>query len=472
MFDDEIVIFGASLGGIKVAQTLESIGINFLYFVDNDKNKWGKMIEGKLIKSPQVLLNNNHKIIIASAYQEEIEKQLNIMGIKDNRILLKEKLIIKCLINEIDQFSHIKHDYSYQENEINYIIDIADGMEIGGIESWSFSVAKAFLNSNKKVILFSKMTDTKPPLGLENYIEMLHITYTDYKESIIEIVNRMKDLMPFTILASWMTQNFMAALILKYYFPKEVKIIGIVHHDMVGYYKRNQYLDKYIDKFLCVSYDIRSKMIKQYGIPEKKVFYKEVPIEIDKNYVKKYSTKKQPLQINIGSRLVKSKKRLDLLIPLIENMEEKGVKYHLNIAGEGPYFNIIHDYAKDNKIEDKITLYGGIKYEEMMEFWKKGDIVISISDSEGMGLSILEAMSCGAVPIVTNTAGIWDFVINDENGYICEINDVLSMAECIQKLDLDREKLCNFGNRSRKIIAKKCDGKSYINYIIDIENSI
>ena len=46
----------------------------------------------------------------------------------------------------------------------------------------------------------------------------------------------------------------------------------------------------------------------------------------------------------------------------------------------------------------------------MAEFWKDADIVISLSDSEGMGLSILEGMSYGLVPVVTKTAGIGDFV--------------------------------------------------------------
>ena len=42
---DKIVIFGASGGAVKVAKTLKNLGMDFLCFVDNDKNKWGTTVE-------------------------------------------------------------------------------------------------------------------------------------------------------------------------------------------------------------------------------------------------------------------------------------------------------------------------------------------------------------------------------------------------------------------------------------------
>lgn len=57
---DNIVIFGASGGAVKVAKTLKNLKIDFRYFVDNDKNKWGKVVEGKVV--PCILCQ--HTILI------------------------------------------------------------------------------------------------------------------------------------------------------------------------------------------------------------------------------------------------------------------------------------------------------------------------------------------------------------------------------------------------------------------------
>ncbi|HHU72703.1 MAG TPA: class I SAM-dependent methyltransferase, partial [Clostridiales bacterium] len=93
--ESKLVIFGASIGGVKVANTLFNLNINFEFFVDNDEKKWGSIINGKNICSPRVLTEKVYNIIIASAYYEEIEKQLYEMGIKEENIIVKENLIIE-----------------------------------------------------------------------------------------------------------------------------------------------------------------------------------------------------------------------------------------------------------------------------------------------------------------------------------------------------------------------------------------
>ena len=50
---DGIVIFGASSGGGKVADTFQSFGIPFRCFIDNAPEKWGTDFKGKKICSPR-----------------------------------------------------------------------------------------------------------------------------------------------------------------------------------------------------------------------------------------------------------------------------------------------------------------------------------------------------------------------------------------------------------------------------------
>lgn len=142
--------------------------------------------------------------------------------------------------------------------------------------------------------------------------------------------------------------------------------------------------------------------------------------------------------------------------------------YKLQIAGTGPYYNVIKEYALEKNIEDKIRLFGEVKYNDMKKFWENSDIVVSLSDSEGMGLSILEAMSHGAVPIVTDTAGIREFVLDDNNGYVEAIGDVAGISGKIKMLDDDRKKLIMLKGRAWNIIKEKCSEEEYYSLIGEI----
>ena len=68
-------------------------------------------------------------------------------------------------------------------------------------------------------------------------------------------------------------------------------------------------------------------------------------------------------------------------------------------------------------------------------FWKGQDIFILTSDYEGIGLSMLEAMSFGIVPIVTKVGSEKDVIIvNEENGFVCNRGDILQMGKTIMRL--------------------------------------
>lgn len=78
---ENIILFGASTLGINYYKSLENKSGN-IFFADNDKNKWGKIIEGVQVIPPKGILNlKSPKVIITSTYYRDIQKQLMNMGI-------------------------------------------------------------------------------------------------------------------------------------------------------------------------------------------------------------------------------------------------------------------------------------------------------------------------------------------------------------------------------------------------------
>jgi predicted O-methyltransferase YrrM len=89
-----LIIFGASTLGNSAYHALK-ISYNIQCFCDNDKNKWGKKLNGVEIKSPDILTNEkNVRVIIASMYSEEIGRQLRKLGI-GNFYIFKPAILSK-----------------------------------------------------------------------------------------------------------------------------------------------------------------------------------------------------------------------------------------------------------------------------------------------------------------------------------------------------------------------------------------
>ena len=79
-----VIIFGTGNCGAIVQAALKKSKINILYLSDNNKHKWGKIIDGNKVVSPEKLKSSNNKIPIIIAVDLNfpyIRKQLKEMGL-------------------------------------------------------------------------------------------------------------------------------------------------------------------------------------------------------------------------------------------------------------------------------------------------------------------------------------------------------------------------------------------------------
>lgn len=462
---ERVMIFGASTGGLKVYRMLKSMNIECVCFVDNAETKWGTSLENVEIKSPQVLINQDCRIVIASVYQEEIEQQLAQMKIDRKRVITREQLVGEVLDSQIDFYKKsLRKDFLPNEKK-SMVIELDHGLLVGGIESWSYLIASESKKAGMNTVIYTDLQSSadEVPADIRSCIRQMDVSKQDFEQEIIRKAQDMQELLPCIFIANWMEQSFWAAWILKQIYPDQIHLIGMVHHDALCYYRRNQYLQNRVDSFLCVSDDTQQRMIHEFGIDKHKVFYKEIPIRKN-DFCRKHNDKK-PLMIGVGSRLDKAMKRVDLLLPLMDCLERERVEYYFKIAGDGTYYEKLKDGILERQLEKKVTLEGSLKNEEMPEFWKTCDIVVSTSESEGMGLSVLEAMSFGCVPVVTNTAGMKRFIADGKNGYIVGIGDMGLLAARIKELSANRTRLKEMSKRACRTIQEKCAPEEYLDYL-------
>ena len=452
-----IILFGAGVYAKKYKALLEYLHMDFDYFTDNDSSKWGTMLYGKTVISPNELVNFSEcQIIISSTHEIAIRKQLSEMGLSDCIIGLDD------LYNLCEQkMTGFADDKVTVHQEDTIIVDMYEGIGWGGTELWAANLAYGLQKAGKKAILLGGMEQPR----LEERYESL-VKRVSEQETIIHMVDLLEENLPCVFVNNFAGCAFMAAIIVKKKYPDLVKIISVIHSDNRSLFDAHMMLSNHIDKVFGVSNQICANMQKLYDFDRDRYFFKAQPIEIDANWKKNWK-KTGSIKIGYAGRLVKQHKRADLLVDLIACLEQRKMDYVFQIAGEGECLPIISDYVVRNNLESKVRLLGRLPKEEMNKFWKKQDIFVNISECEGTSLSMLEAMSYGCVPVVTDVSGAREFIADGKNGYICQIGDLPGISERIKSLATDRETLKKFGMKCHKMIQEKCNPDRYISYWLE-----
>jgi glycosyltransferase involved in cell wall biosynthesis len=76
----------------------------------------------------------------------------------------------------------------------------------------------------------------------------------------------------------------------------------------------------------------------------------------------------------------------------------------------------------DETVRQRITVVGDYDPEHAGQLFSQYGVLVALSRFEGFGLTVLEGMSHGLVPIVTQTPGPSSFVTDGHNGFVVSVN--------------------------------------------------
>ncbi len=449
------ILFGAGVYAKKYKALLEYLKMDFDYFTDNDTAKWGMVLYEKKVIAPHELKKfPDCSIIISSTHETAIRKQLADMGMEKNIIGL-DTLYALC---EKQMPEKVYNDTNTDGHHKTILIDMYEGIGWGGTELWAANLAYGLKETGCKVILIGERK--QPPL--EKKYELMAERISE-KETIAEMTALIEKNLPCVLVNNFAGCLFMAASIVKKRHPDRVKIVSVIHNDNKSLFDAHMMMAGYIDKIFCVSSQICRHMQMIYDFDLNLYYFKEQPVTLDNSWERKYN-KSGSLRIGYAARLVRQQKRADLITDLIGRLENKGLNYFMQIAGEGECLPMIERYLKETKIPNRVQLLGRLPKSEMDSFWKGQDVFVNVSEYEGTSLSMLEAMGYGCVPVVTDVSGAGEFIEQEKNGCICDVGDLEGIADCIAALADNRELLKIYGDRCRRIVQDRCNPDRYIQY--------
>lgn len=237
--------------------------------------------------------------------------------------------------------------------------------------------------------------------------------------------------------------------------PVVVSSYGGVFHTGTNILKRIYFflwcklLLKFADRIVVISQ--HDKELFGKIVPEEKIASIAVP-------VRTFTFRKKPKEKNtfvFVGRLSKNK-RVDRLIDVFIKAT-KGKKAKLYIVGPD-FEGLLPELKKKverNKASNKIIFLGKLSDKKLAELLSKTEFFVSASAYESFGISAVEAMNFGNIPVLSNIPTFKSFVSESASGFIIdfdkpekaakEFKKILSLAE--SKRNIMREKATIYAKR-------------------------
>lgn len=159
------------------------------------------------------------------------------------------------------------------------------------------------------------------------------------------------------------------------------------------------------------------------GINIERFFEENVQKDKVEQIKEKYGITKDDFTVIFVGRLAPEKNIEFLLNAQKKLIEKKIFNIKLLIVGDGPdkenYINI----SRKLNIFDKVIFTGKIPQEEIQNYYQCADAFVTASNSETQGLTVIEAMAAGVVPICINDMAFMEMLPNkslfsNQNEYI------------------------------------------------------
>lgn len=223
----------------------------------------------------------------------------------------------------------------------------------------------------------------------------------------------------------------------------KVTILKIIYYDTLPFF----------DYVIGISEGI-AREARRFGA--KKIVKIPIPVNID-NFLSKSESFDDKKEVILFVGQIKKAKGIHNLIEALHILKkEEGLAPKLLIAGDitSQKDTSFHRELKNMIRGLDVEFLGWISHEKLPEIYKKADIFVLPSFSEGLGMALMEAMASELPVIATKTSGSRDLIEEGVSGFLVEIREPRALKEKMALLLKDQNLRESMARAGRKRIEE------------------
>jgi L-malate glycosyltransferase len=211
--------------------------------------------------------------------------------------------------------------------------------------------------------------------------------------------------------------------------------------------------------FFCDAHSVETKAATDYGFdPSRTVVF---PWGVDHDLffptgARAGRTANEPLRL-FSNRAWEDQYGVDVLVDGLIRAGKTGVVFKAVLAGEGSLHTALQEKIKKSCIARQVQFVGRVSQADLPNYYNEADVYLSASHVDGSSLSLMEAMACGTVPLVSNIPSNKEWVEDGISGYMFEDGDDVHLAARLLALDKIRQKLPVLSRNAQAVSEERAD---------------
>ncbi len=437
----DIVIFGVGDYFNSRKQTIEN-RVNIVGYIDNNPDVCGKYLEGiQIVKPEEILTLPCDYIVVMSVFASDMKRQLMEYGVSEQKIKSYNEFYGQLENGKLAVWFGKNIDI---DTKLPRILIVFNYMRYSSAYTLNLNIIEALTKEGFAVSVATVA-------GEESCIKEIQekgvsvLTYGNMHFATREEL-------------SWM-KNYDCILVNNVYMVDCVSTIGELKpviwwiHEPENYIKATLDLDEDYDKRNFSMIDIcavSTKAREDYWNCDNSKKLRILPIGIKDEGVGTQKTEENKIIFAIIG-YVGSIKGQDIFVEAISQLSEtekqKAEFWIIGHIGEVGYGNQIREMADR---EDCVKILGEKTKQELNELYKKINVVVVASRTETLSLVAIEGMMHSKVCIVSDSAGIAEYISNGENGFLYRAENIDELTDRMKAVILNEHYIKEIGRKSRK----------------------
>jgi len=199
---------------------------------------------------------------------------------------------------------------------------------------------------------------------------------------------------------------------------------------------------------------LTERLLRDYcGLPDQRTFL--VPTGVERATRRTSDNVSKPIRLLYVGRFDPDKRILDA-IDLVDELCSRGVDFTLTLVGNGRHLAELESAAA--KHDGRLVLAPPVSPKTLYEsFYPEADAIMLFSEFEGLPNSVLEGMTHGLVPIVSEFRGLRELGLFEDNqtALLFAPKDISGAAQRVEELAATAELKSAIGARAKQLIERE-----------------
>ncbi len=199
-------------------------------------------------------------------------------------------------------------------------------------------------------------------------------------------------------------------------------------------------------RVIAVSEYSRNMALKSYAVP-----IDVIPNGIDYEKIRNPQIVPHETPVIVFAGRFVPQKNLGQFIKTL--VEVRDLNWQACLIGDGEDKEMLYSAVKSAGLEDRVSFPGWKKPEEVIEIFRKSDILFMPSLNEGLPVTGIQGMASGLALLLSNAGGNPEIISSGKNGYIHDPQDTAGFAADLRMLLTDGQKLLQMRKNSLEMAA-------------------